>query len=181
VKLSVVVPTLDDAAHLLPCLRAMREVHAFGEILVIDGGSKDTSVERALECGARVWHGPTGFAERCDFGVRKSRSPIVALFTARMIPDRGWTRVALEFLSSPRIAGGTFSVTLDSRLLTFIETFRSRYAGGVYRAGGLVTSREVYEKAGGLSRAGGSFESFIAAIKPLGPFIQFRHSVHLMK
>jgi len=50
---SVVIPCLDEEAAIGPCVAAVR-AHGVGEVIVVDGGSGDRTVERAAEAGARV-------------------------------------------------------------------------------------------------------------------------------
>jgi glycosyltransferase involved in cell wall biosynthesis len=50
---SVVIPCLDEEAAIGPCVAAVR-AHGVGEVIVVDGGSSDRTVERAAEAGARV-------------------------------------------------------------------------------------------------------------------------------
>ncbi len=52
-KVSVVIPCLDEEAAIGPCVAAVR-AHGVGEVIVVDGGSADRTVERALAAGARV-------------------------------------------------------------------------------------------------------------------------------
>ena len=61
--LSVIVPALDAAATLpatLAALGAAREDGLLREVLVVDGGSADATVEIAAGWGARVLRAPRG-------------------------------------------------------------------------------------------------------------------------
>ncbi len=57
-KVSVLVTTLNEAANIQRCLNALKD---FDEIIVIDSGSHDETVQISLDCGARVeqfvWNG----------------------------------------------------------------------------------------------------------------------------
>ncbi|MDZ4234822.1 MAG: glycosyltransferase, partial [Dietzia sp.] len=54
-RLSVVVPVLDDAHELAGCLAALRsQTRPPDEIVVVDNGCADTSADVAREAGARV-------------------------------------------------------------------------------------------------------------------------------
>jgi glycosyltransferase involved in cell wall biosynthesis len=57
-RVSAIVLTQDEAAHILPCLRTLRWAD---ERLVVDSGSTDDTVDLARAAGARVlrheWHG----------------------------------------------------------------------------------------------------------------------------
>ena len=50
---SVVIPCLDEEAAIGACVAAVR-AHGVGEVIVVDGGSADRTVERAAQAGARV-------------------------------------------------------------------------------------------------------------------------------
>lgn len=50
---SVVIPCLDEEEAIGPCVAAVR-AHSVGEVIVVDGGSRDRTVARAQEAGARV-------------------------------------------------------------------------------------------------------------------------------
>jgi glycosyltransferase involved in cell wall biosynthesis len=50
---SAIIPCLDEEAGIGPCVVAVG-AHGVGEIIVVDGGSKDRTVQRASEAGARV-------------------------------------------------------------------------------------------------------------------------------
>jgi glycosyltransferase involved in cell wall biosynthesis len=61
-ELSVVMPCLNEERTLPQCiakaLHAMDELGISGEVLIVDNGSDDRSVEVARQCGARVVHQP---------------------------------------------------------------------------------------------------------------------------
>ena len=63
-RLSAVLIVLDEEAHLADCLAAIRDI--VDEIVVLDGGSRDTTVEIATRFGARVATRPFD-----DFGRQK--------------------------------------------------------------------------------------------------------------
>lgn len=50
---SVIIPCLDEETAIAPCVAAVR-AHGVGEVIVVDGGSTDRTVEKAAEAGARV-------------------------------------------------------------------------------------------------------------------------------
>jgi glycosyltransferase involved in cell wall biosynthesis len=50
---SVIIPCLDEEAAIGPCVAAVR-TYGVGEVIVVDGGSRDATVARASAAGARV-------------------------------------------------------------------------------------------------------------------------------
>ena len=67
---SVVIPALDEEE---PIAGVVRECLATGlpnEVIVVDNGSTDRTVDRANEAGARVVTAPRGYGRACSAGVR---------------------------------------------------------------------------------------------------------------
>jgi glycosyltransferase involved in cell wall biosynthesis len=50
---SVIIPCLDEEDAIGPCVADVR-AHGVGEVIVVDGGSRDRTVDRATAAGARV-------------------------------------------------------------------------------------------------------------------------------
>ena len=66
-RLSVVVPVLDEAAGITSALRALVPLRARGhEVIVVDGGSADASVELARPLADRVLAAPRGRAAQMN-------------------------------------------------------------------------------------------------------------------
>ena len=83
-ELSVVIPCLNEALTIAPCVRealdAMREHGIDGEVVVSDNGSSDGSVEIATRAGARVISCPTrGYGAALEWGFRHARGRFVLM------------------------------------------------------------------------------------------------------
>jgi glycosyltransferase involved in cell wall biosynthesis len=52
-RVSVIIPCLEEETAIGPCVAAVL-AHGVGEVIVVDGGSADRTVERASAAGARV-------------------------------------------------------------------------------------------------------------------------------
>src|SRR5437899_952789 len=76
---SVTIPTLNSADTLDKCLSSVREQsHPLIEIVIMDGGSSDSSLAIAQRYGARVLSGGS-LAERRLDGVRASQGQFVLM------------------------------------------------------------------------------------------------------
>jgi glycosyltransferase involved in cell wall biosynthesis len=58
--ISVIIPTLNEAARLPLLLAAIAREKTPHEVIVVDGGSADGSLELALNLGARILRAPRG-------------------------------------------------------------------------------------------------------------------------
>ncbi len=155
VRLSVVIPALDEEGVLD---RALSSTCAEGvERIVVDGGSRDGTVERAAALGAeRVIVAPRGRARQMDAGWRVAAAPHVLFLHADTRLERGWDGALLRALADARVAGGAFRLAFDDpspiyRALELGVRARIRLGGDPYGDQGLFARRSVLERAGGLA------------------------------
>ena len=102
--ISVVIPHR-NRADLLDCVigSLRRQTVAPSEILVVDTGSIDTSVERAEQLGAKVLRLETnaGFCRAVNCGVEASRGDLVAIVNNDVELDAAWVEQMALALRSP--------------------------------------------------------------------------------
>jgi glycosyltransferase involved in cell wall biosynthesis len=92
--ISVVIPTLNEAQALPASLMALQNERAEHETIVIDGGSRDATVEIASAYGARVLHAPSGRGSQLCAGAREAAGDILLFLHADSIfPAGGLSRI----------------------------------------------------------------------------------------
>ncbi len=108
-QVSVVVPVLDDAEHLARCLDALAaQTHPVHEVVVVDNGSTDGSVEVALAAGATVLHEPVrGIARASARGYDHATGDVIARLDADSVPPSGWIAEAVRLLATPGVVAVT--------------------------------------------------------------------------
>lgn len=98
--MSVQVCTLNEEANISACLEAIR-ANDPADILVIDGGSADRTVEIARSMGARVIEaGPIGLARQRRLGYLDSPCPLVAFVDADDRIAANWLSTMVSELES---------------------------------------------------------------------------------
>ncbi|MFZ5831760.1 MAG: glycosyltransferase family 2 protein [Planctomycetota bacterium] len=83
-ELSVVMPCLNEERTLPICIRkardTMEQLGIRAEVLIVDNGSTDRSVEVARECGARVIHQPLrGYGNALRLGFEEARGRYIIM------------------------------------------------------------------------------------------------------
>jgi len=68
-KVSVVIPVLNEEEPIAGVVRECFGTRIPGEIIVVDNGSDDRTADRAREAGARVVTAPRGYGRACAAGV----------------------------------------------------------------------------------------------------------------
>jgi glycosyltransferase involved in cell wall biosynthesis len=146
--ITVIIPTLNAAPFLAASLAAIEGVP---EVIVVDGGSADATMEQASAAGARVMSAPRGRGGQIAAGVAAASHPWLLLLHAdtRLSPD--W-RCAIH--EDPSRAG-YFRFVLDSpdpraRRLERLVAWRCRRFGLPFGDQGLLVHRDLLASVGGI-------------------------------
>ena len=156
-KISVVIPTFDEAGQIEAALAAVHAPEV--EIIVVDGGSKDGTPKIATAAGARVIPSPPGRACQLEVGARESRGEVILFLHADTRLPQGWTECIIDALRAPGTVGGAFGFRFDrsggrhTLLLRSIEwgaRLRSSLLGLPYGDQALFVRRDVLDSIGGV-------------------------------
>jgi rSAM/selenodomain-associated transferase 2 len=112
VTLSVIVPALNEETELPAALRSAR-APAVCEIIVVDGGSSDATVDIARRHADVVIGAPRGRARQLDEGARRSRGDVLLFLHADSVLPHGFDRAIVQALGDERVIGGRFDVRLE--------------------------------------------------------------------
>jgi rSAM/selenodomain-associated transferase 2 len=138
VKLSVVIPALDEAERIETAISAAFDAPCDladpPEVIVVDGGSSDATRQLAARAGARVIPCERGRARQLRAGVRASSGDALLLLHADTRLPRGWQAEVRDALRDERVVGGAFRLRFDERapVYRFIE-FGAWLRVGVFR------------------------------------------------
>jgi rSAM/selenodomain-associated transferase 2 len=113
VTISVVIPTLNEAAHLAEALRSVDGAGA--EIIVVDGGSVDETVQLARDAGVRVLTSDRGRARQLRAGSEQATGEIILFLHADTTLAKGWVNAVEAVMRDPLCAGGAFKFRLKER------------------------------------------------------------------
>ena len=119
-RISFVVPVRNEAARLDRCLKSIQGTVGAArhhELVVVDHGSTDASVEIARRHGATVIlvPEPASVSELRNRGARSATGEILAFVDADNEIASGWTVAAIENLAQPAVAavGALYLAPLD--------------------------------------------------------------------
>ena len=146
--MSIIIPTLNAGTFLAATL------HALGdglEIIIVDGGSADSTVAIASASGARILTAPRGRGSQIAAGIAAASHPWLLLLHADTRLSPRW-RTARHGIPS---YAGYFRFALDSsdpraRRLERVVAWRSRVIGLPYGDQGLLIHRDLLRSAGGM-------------------------------
>ncbi|MDX1609476.1 MAG: TIGR04283 family arsenosugar biosynthesis glycosyltransferase [Halofilum sp. (in: g-proteobacteria)] len=151
----MIVPALDEAAGIVATLHSLQPARrAGGELVLVDGGSRDDTVERARPWVDRVLSGPAGRARQMNAGAAVAAGEWLWFVHAdtRVDPE------AIDDLQAVMAAGrpewGRFGLRLSTprplfRLIATLVNLRSRLTGIATGDQGLFVQREAFTAVGG--------------------------------
>ena len=117
-RMSVIVPTLNEASAIAAALGALAPLRARGhEVIVADGGSNDGTQEIAANRADRVIAAPRGRASQMNAGARMATGDVLVFLHAdTRLPIDADLAIARELERSGG-SWGRFDVSIDSAVL----------------------------------------------------------------
>jgi len=152
-RLSVIVPTLDEEATIASTLAHARRPGDV-ELVVVDGGSRDETVNVARPLADRVLDAPRGRAAQMNAGAAAARGAVLLFLHAdTRLPD-DYPALVAEALAPADVVGGRFDIRLDApglayRVIERLIGLRSRLTGVATGDQAIFVRRDAFVRVGG--------------------------------
>ena len=154
--IAVIIPALNEESVLAVTLESLRtQTRPADRIVVVDGGSRDRTVDIARECGAEVlMTGAVGRGNQIAAGVAVVAESVVVVGHADMVfPLDALERIVKQMATDPRCPGGSLGHRFASSRWVYriIEWFDARRAqrGDSYGDQAQFFRRESLQSGGG--------------------------------
>jgi rSAM/selenodomain-associated transferase 2 len=154
-KLSIIMPVLDEGERIAAMLDALADMRALGtEVIVVDGGSRDATIQRARLRADRVISAPRGRALQMNAGAAKATGDVLLFLHADTQLPRDADHTVLYGLERSGRAWGRFDVKIDGRsplliVVGWLMNLRSRVTGIATGDQAIFAQREAFQAAGG--------------------------------
>jgi rSAM/selenodomain-associated transferase 2 len=154
-KLSIVMPVLDEGEGIAATLDRLSDLRALGtEVTVVDGGSRDATIQRARPRVDRVILAPRGRALQMNAGAEKASGNVLLFLHADTRLPADADHIVLSGLERSGRAWGRFDVKIEGRsaLLRVVAWFmniRSRLTGIATGDQAIFVRRAAFQAAGG--------------------------------
>jgi rSAM/selenodomain-associated transferase 2 len=152
--LSIIIPTLNEGRSLRATLEAIAPARGQVEVIVVDGGSEDETVEIARKFGAQVVASKRGRGLQMHAGACKSRGEALWFLHAdTIIPPDGVAQIRKALARDAETVGGNFTIRFDgegsaARFLTWLYP-QLRKLGLCYGDSAIFVRASVYREIGG--------------------------------
>ena len=111
--ISVIIPTLNEAQHLAATIAQVQAAASQPlEIIVVDGGSQDGTIEIARSLNCLVLQSCIGRAAQMNAGANSATGEILLFLHADTQLPKQFDRFVLETLEQPWVIAGAFDLTI---------------------------------------------------------------------
>ncbi len=151
--LAVIIPTLNEAETLKTTLPAVLEGQP-DEVIVVDGGSVDGTIEVARKLGVKVVQSSLGRGCQLNAGAKIAAAAQLLFLHADTLPPPGYREVVGQTLARPDVAAGAFAFAIrekmrQRRTVERLVAARCRWLGNPFGDQGLFVRRDLFEALGG--------------------------------
>ena len=152
-RVSIIIPALNEAAVIERAITAAWQANAH-EVIVVDGGSQDDTVSRAEAADCRVITSSPGRACQQNRGAAQANGDVLLFQHADNWLDYTAVKQIQAALQKPRIIAGAFQqrIAAPGVLYRWLEqgnAWRARCWGLPYGDQGIFVRRQVFEQLGG--------------------------------
>ncbi|MEM2119430.1 MAG: glycosyltransferase [Candidatus Bathyarchaeia archaeon] len=143
--LSVVIPTFQEERYIEKTLSSLSKIKAWAplEIVVVDGGSTDHTVDKAKRFADKVYQlRKRGISRARNFGAKKASGDIILFLDADVDPTQDFVDKVLEIFNDSSVVGATCNIMpvhaktvenvffkLYNKLLRFVCRFKPHSRG----------------------------------------------------
>lgn len=173
-SISVIIPTLQEQSTVAETIRRTRQIGEC-EIIVADGGSKDSTFDCASTADTRLISQP-GRAYQLNAGAAKARHDNLLFLHSDSRLDPSSFQDIAEYMRDQSSVGGCFRLQIDNsawkyRIAERCIAARVRLLKWAYGDQGIFVRREVFERLGGFPRIGLMEDLFfVKKLKKAGRF-----------
>lgn len=151
-KLSVIVPMLNEASSLPRLLGQLLPLQVAGhQVLLVDGGSDDGSPQLARQAGLTVIESPRGRARQMNAGAALANNEVLLFLHADTRLPAEADQLVTSALQNSQQVWGRFDVQIDGRpwmlrVVAFMINLRSRLSGIATGDQAMFVRRDVFER-----------------------------------
>ncbi len=157
-KISIIIPTINEASNLPLLLSDLSSIQKEGEIIIVDSGSEDKTIDVANIYGAKVFISKErNRGLQLDIGAKNSKGKWFIFLHADTRLTHDWFKKINSFLNGDKNSIYYFEFKINNkkiiyRVLEILVNFRSKFFKQPYGDQGLIIHRATYFKNNGFRK-----------------------------
>ncbi len=157
-KISIIIPTINEASNLPLLLSDLSSIQKEGEIIIVDSGSEDKTIDIANIYGAKVFISKErNRGLQLDIGAKNSKGEWLIFLHADTRLTHDWFKKINSFLKGNKNSIYYFEFKINHkkiiyRVLEILVNFRSKFFKQPYGDQGLIIHRTTYFKNNGFRK-----------------------------
>ena len=157
-KISIIIPTINEASNLPLLLSDLSSIQKVGEIIIVDSGSEDKTIDIANIYGAKVYKSrERNRGLQLDLGAKNSKGEwLIFLHADTRLTNDWFIKIKSVFKRNKNfIYFFKFKINNKKkiyRVLEILVNFRSQYFKKPYGDQGLVIHKSIYLKNNGFRK-----------------------------
>lgn len=182
-KLSIIIPVLNEEQNLSTTLAGLQSFrHSGHEIIVVDGGSRDSSLEHAHEMADAVLVSKAGRALQMNSGAAVATGEVFLFLHADTVLPENAAQLISSFYNENNL-WGRFDIRLSSnrkifRLIEFFINWRSRMTSVATGDQAIFIERKLFHETGGFPEIALMEDiAFSRVLKKISRPVCLRHKV----
>ncbi|MEA5598926.1 TIGR04283 family arsenosugar biosynthesis glycosyltransferase [Rivularia sp. UHCC 0363] len=152
-KISIIIPALNESKNIKATL-ASTQISTNTEIIVVDGGSQDNTVDIAQSAGVKVITGYQNRACQMNAGAMNATGDILLFLHADTVLPANFDAMIRTAIQQPLAVAGAFSLRINApqiglRLVEWGVKLRSKWLQMPYGDQGIFITKKVFDSIGG--------------------------------
>ncbi len=160
-KPTVVIPVLNEEKYIEKTLKSIRMQGIESEIIVVDSGSEDKTIEIAAKFADKILNGKRNIAYNRQIGADAASGEVIVTTDADCIHTTDWLSDLLKYFDNPEVvcvSGQTLPIKGDGNFLDFLCYFTSNimlkllndlFGKALFRGSNVAYKKDIFLKAGG--------------------------------
>ncbi len=152
-KLSVIIPALNEEKHIKASIESAKWLNPF-EIIVVDGGSTDKTKEFAQRYGATIIQSQSGRGVQMNVGASLAKGDVLLFLHADSVFEEN---ISQDLLNLKDYVAGFFRLrfndsSISTRLVEIFANLRAKWFSLPYGDQALFIKKEVFNSIGGFKK-----------------------------
>ncbi len=154
-KISIIIPVLNEAALIVQTLSTLQALRAAGhELIVVDGGSSDDTIALSEPLADQIVRCSRGRGRQMNGGAKIARGDILLFLHTDTLLPKGGDQLIIREMEKRRKNWGRFDVRLSGRhflfrIMELLMNLRSRITCIATGDQAIFVQRKIFETVGG--------------------------------